>query len=146
MPTVPIIAYLQYNCSRLLLKLSHLLEGQPYYNDIFGVHGTILCYKRNCVIMKLFTNSKMIIPRAMTWPCYIENHTIVRHIIMRLNCIVLFTCDLNKILQTKYTYIVTLCLFCYSVNIYINSLIISLKAHLILAILIFYLASNTNQA
>ena len=39
--------------------------SEPCYNDIY---------------------SKIINLRAMTWPHYIENHTIVRCVIMRLNC------------------------------------------------------------
>ena len=29
--------------------------GQPHYNTIFGVLGNRLCYKHNCVIMRLCT-------------------------------------------------------------------------------------------
>ena len=36
------------------------------------------------------TNCKIIILGAMTWLCYIENCTIARHVIMRLNCTLLY--------------------------------------------------------
>ena len=34
---------------------------------------------------------KVIILGTLTWPCYIENRTIVRHVIMKLNCTSLFS-------------------------------------------------------
>ena len=56
--------------------------GQPHYNAIFGVHGIINL-------------------GAMTWLCYIENPTIVRRVIMRLNCL---NSSLTKMLK-YYTYL-----------------------------------------
>ena len=32
------------------------------------------------------TYRKIIILGAITWPCFIENHIIMRHVKMRLNC------------------------------------------------------------
>ena len=69
--------------------------GQPHYNAIFEVHGKFgnrPCYRRNTVIMRLFTidiYSKIVNLGAMTWPLYIENHIYSegRRNIMRLNCI-----------------------------------------------------------
>ena len=64
----------------------HKTTGQPYYNTILGSIET------DRIIIKPFYNediygktySKIIIFGAMTWPCYIENRTIVRRIIIRL--------------------------------------------------------------
>ena len=49
------------------MEIDHVIGG-PCYNEVI--------YK---------TYSKIIILGAMKWPCYIENCTLMRHILMRLN-------------------------------------------------------------
>ena len=64
--------------------------GQPHYIAIFEVHRSRPCYKGNCVIMRLLTTgiqqNNQFGSHDMT---VFGNHIIVRHIIMRLYCIIM---------------------------------------------------------